>query len=80
MKERFDCNPDDIHVAIGPSIDVCCYNVGEDRAKDFEQSVGESVVQRKNGVAYLDLWNATVILLKEVGIKRENIDDGKRFV
>ena len=80
MKERFGCNPDDIHVAIGPSINVCCYNVGEERAKDFELSVGESVVQRRNGVAYLDLWNATVILLKEVSIKRENIDDGERSV
>ncbi len=50
----------------------------EERAKQFIDSVSESVVIRKDGVPYLDQWATTVILLQEVGIPRENIDDGKR--
>ena len=79
MKDRFGCKTKDIHVCIGPSIGVCCYNVDEGRAQEFINKVGECVVQRRNGIAYLDLWKATVMLLEEVGIERENIDDGKRY-
>jgi polyphenol oxidase len=31
------CRPEDIRVAIGPSIGSCCYEVGEDVARHFEQ-------------------------------------------
>ncbi|XP_065062112.1 purine nucleoside phosphorylase LACC1-like isoform X2 [Rhopilema esculentum] len=78
MKERFGCKPSDILVAIGPSIGVCCYNVDENRAKEFIDGVAESVVQRREGIPYLDLWQATKILLAEVGVKPENIDGGNR--
>ena len=80
MKERFDCKTKDIHVSIGPSIGVCCYNVDEERANMFVNSVGECVVERRDGKAFLNLWKATVILLEEIGIERENIDDGTRYL
>ena len=80
MKERFHCKTKDIRVSIGPSIGFCCYNVDEERANMFVRSVGEGVVERRDGKAFLNLWKATVILLEEVGIERENIDDGTRYL
>lgn len=78
MRDRFGCESKNILVSIGPSIGVCCYNVDDQRADEFIKSVGGCAVQRRNGKAYLDLWKVTVMLLKEVGIKDDNIDDGKR--
>ncbi len=79
MKERFSCNPEDILVSIGPSIGKCCYNVSKERAQEFIEGVAPSTVTWRDGVPYLDLWQTSVLLLQEVGIKRQNIDDGKRY-
>jgi len=77
MTQQFDCNVENIRVCIGPSIGVCCYNVDEERAREFISKVGKCVVEQRNGTFYLDLWKTTVILLEEVGINQKNIDDGK---
>ncbi len=74
MQTEFDSNPKDIHVSIGASIGVCCYEVGSeiyDEAKilDFEYAI-----QKKDGSFYLDIG---VILKKQLlscGIKGENIE------
>ena len=80
MTQQFDCNLENIRVCIGPSIGVCCYNVDEERAREFISKVGKCVVEQRNGTFYLDLWKTTVILLEEVGINQKNIDDGKGYV
>jgi hypothetical protein len=35
MKAEFGTAPADVHAAIGPGIGVCCYEVGEDVARQF---------------------------------------------
>eukprot|EP00794_Sanderia_malayensis_P004860 gene4860-5498_t len=80
MRQRFHCDPNDILVSIGPSIGQCCYEFGKDVAQKFIDSVSPAtVLVKENGKSYLDLWHASIILLQEVGIPRQNIDDGKRF-
>lgn len=79
MKERFGCESRDICVAIGPSIGACCYDVDDLRAREFICSVGDNVVEKRNGKMYLNLWKVTRILLEQVGINSKNIDDGKRY-
>lgn len=36
MRRRFGSRPRDIHAAIGPGIQKCCYEVGEELKNDFE--------------------------------------------
>lgn len=35
MRRQFGSNPKDIHIAIGPGIGVCCYQVGDDLIERF---------------------------------------------
>ncbi len=37
MRVEFGCEPSDIHVAIGPAVGPCCYEVGEDVARAFPE-------------------------------------------
>lgn len=71
MQEEYDCRPSDIIAAIGPSICVSCYEVGEDVASQFG---GKSILFPKdNGKYQLDLWQANVEVLREAGILEEHI-------
>jgi YfiH family protein len=45
MRARFDSDPADLHVAIGPGIGVCCFEVGPEVAEQFG----------KSGRAHIDL-------------------------
>ena len=40
MRERFSSFPDDIKIAIGPSIRWCCYHVGYDVLESVEKATG----------------------------------------
>ncbi len=72
---------DEIFAAIGPSIGVCCYEVGKDFYDAFREKYGEDFCRefipeskQKDGkyfahVAKMNLWQ-----LKNAGIPEENID------
>jgi YfiH family protein len=69
MKEEYHCNPKDIEVVFGPSIEKCCYEVSEELAKQTANLFGEEYVENRN----IDLQGINKKQLLEVGIKTENI-------
>jgi len=78
MKEAFGTRPEDIIACIGPSICGDCYEVGEEVADEFADAFYEKyhdviLLKKQNGKYQLDLWKANEIVLKEAGIKGDNL-------
>ncbi|WP_349673374.1 peptidoglycan editing factor PgeF [Lacrimispora sp.] len=78
MKEAYGTRAEDLLVCIGPSICGDCYEVGEEVALEFKKAFAKEnwnqILRKKdNGKFMLDLWKANEILLKEAGVKLENI-------
>jgi len=63
MRERFDTRVEDVHVAIGPGIGKCCYEVGAEVAAQF----GEQ------GRAHIDLAAENRRQLEEIGVTPSKI-------
>ena len=77
MKRQFGSNPGDLLVAVGPSICVDCYEVGEDVAGEFQKAFPDTVVLQKGkqeGKYQLDLWKANEQLLLDAGIRKEHLE------
>ena len=80
MVKEFDSSLEDILVGIGPSIGPCCYEVGEDVAKKFNDIFTKDknpLNLKENGKYDLDLWSANMILLNKRGIPEKNITISK---
>ena len=84
MKENYGTAPEDLRVAIGPSICRDCYEVGEDVAVEFKSLQQKSIEQGNSaeivlangaqpGKYQLDLWLANRLVLERAGVCRENI-------
>jgi len=77
MGEHFGSKPSDIQVMIGPSIGACCYEVDAFVADKVRAAFGEraSELLEPNEVGrwQLDLWQANVLALQEVGVRPEQI-------
>ena len=78
MKEAFGTRPEDIIACIGTSICGDCYEVGEEVADEFADAFHEKyhdviLLKKQNGKYQLDLWKANEIVLKEAGIKGDNL-------
>lgn len=78
MKEAYGTSPEDVIAAIGPSICQACYEVSEDVIlefqKQFENKYWDLLYYKKeNGKYQLDLWKANEIILKEAGVRKENL-------
>lgn len=77
MRESYGTAPEDLRVAIGPSICRDCYEVGEDVAAEFMEQgqPAEAVVTKgaQPGKYQLDLWLANRLILESAGVCRENI-------
>lgn len=75
MIEKFNCNIEDISVAIGPSIGSCCYEIGHDVEKLFKDEYPNysDIIIYKNNKIHLNLWKVNKINLLKLGIKDENI-------
>jgi polyphenol oxidase len=58
MRERFGTRVEDLHAAIGPGIEKCCYEVGPEVAAQFGGQ----------GRAYLDLTAENRRQLEEIGV------------
>lgn len=78
MEDSFGSNPADIVAGIGPSIHMHDYEVGPEVVEAVEASFNNSSALLKpsmnKGHAYLDLWEANQTVLRESGIKEENIE------
>ena len=65
----YGAKPEQIEVAVGPRIASCCYQVGEEVAAQFP----ESVRQERQGRTYIDLEQANLLQLQASGIDQKNI-------
>ena len=78
MQEAFGSRPEDMIVAIGPSICQSCYEVSEDVIEEFRVAFlpelhSELFYRKANGKYQLDLWEANRQVLLRAGIKKEQI-------
>ncbi len=78
MRESFGCDPQDIIVALAPSIGPCCYEVDMPVYSRFEElgylNLGKIFIPKSNGKFMLNLWQANRQILLHYGIKEENIE------
>lgn len=70
MKKEFGSDPGKIVAFIGPSASVCCYEVGEEVASQFELRF----VSRRYGKISLDLKSANVAQLVQSGVPASSIE------
>ena len=75
MIKEFDSRVKDIIVGIGPSIGVCCYEIGLDLVKFFSDKYPheKGIIIERDDKIYLDLWKVNKINLLKLGIKENNI-------
>jgi len=76
LEEKYNCQPENIRVVIGPSISSEVYEVGKEVLDHFETAGFEipEIVTVRNNAYYLDLWKAIQISLEETGVLKENIE------
>ena len=75
MAELYAASPQRMLAVVGPHIRACCYEVGEDVAKQFEARFGLAVTVREGqGGTKLDLAEANRRALLEAGVLAENIE------
>jgi YfiH family protein len=68
--------PSEIEVALGPSIDACCYEISNDVTQPLIDRWGElahACIQIRGGKSYLDLRNLNRAILHRAGIPRSQI-------
>jgi hypothetical protein len=77
MADQFGSRPADLQAAIGPSISVKAYQVGEEVVGAVQAAFGtlDGLVQRaSDGSAYLDLWACNRLALERAGVASHNIE------
>lgn len=76
MQERFGTRPADCHVAIGPSIGPCCYEVDRPVVEALEQAFPwwEELVIPQGERWMLDLWETNRRQLEVIGVHKHNIE------
>ena len=77
FQSEFNSNLEDIICAIGPSADVCCYEVDKSVINEFDKHFAyakECYIAKENGKYMLDLKKVNYKLLIELGIKKINIE------
>ncbi len=74
--EKQSVLPSELEVALGPSIDACCYEIGKDVAQPLIEKWGamaEANVQLRDGKSYLHLRNFNQAMLHHAGIPQSQI-------
>lgn len=77
MQSSFGCDPAHVLVGLGPSIGPCCYEVGPEVIRAWDESgldPRRSAILEHDSHAVLDLWAANELALTKAGIPRENIE------
>lgn len=73
--QRAGTRLDDVAVAIGPCIQRCCFEVGDELVSRFGAAFGSEVVSLRDGdKRHLDLPLALHIALRRLGVPMERID------
>jgi hypothetical protein len=77
--ERFEVAREDVHVALGPAIGGCCYEIERGIATRFAEGFGDRVWSAWRdgtpGKGWLDLRAVNRIVLEELGVVPERIHD-----
>ncbi|HWF10633.1 MAG TPA: peptidoglycan editing factor PgeF [Bryobacteraceae bacterium] len=66
MSARRETRPHDVYAAIGPSIGVCCYEVGPEVARHFGAWIPE--MRNASGPVHLDLLAVNEKQLRDMGV------------
>lgn len=74
MVRRFDTAPEDLRAALGPSIGPCCFEVGEEVARQFEGFKGCVCRPASGPRPHVDLQVAIRQILRDQGLRPENVD------
>lgn len=78
MQEVYGCNPNDIICCISPSIRKCHFEVDEDVKNIFENQFGNiEEFLSKDEKWHIDTVKINIDMLKEKGLREENIIDSK---
>ena len=76
MAEVYGTKPGECLVGIGPSIGPECFEVGQEVADQFAESLGTRshiIKPIENGKYTVDLWEANKLMLMEMGVPENNI-------
>ncbi len=76
MTKNYNTNPEDLVCIIGPSIGPCCYEVSKELVEKFNMNFTNSTekfYRIEEGKYKLDLWRVNEYIIKESGVKDENI-------
>ena len=76
MTEVYGTKPEDCLAGIGPSIGPECFEVGQEVADQFAESLGTRshiIKPMENGKYTVDLWGANKLMLMEMGVPENNI-------
>lgn len=69
MAKYFGTKPQDVIAAIGPCIDKCCYEVGQDFRDEWKREEDQQFFKPKaNGKFYFDLKGANRLVLENAGV------------
>lgn len=63
-----------IKVAIGPAINECCYKVNSERAEQFKEKLGNTVITNRNNNNYINLLRVNYDQLISIGILSTHLD------
>jgi len=67
-------DPKNLNVLLGPSIRQCCFEVGQDVARQFDSSY---ITRGINGRSMVDLQSIVIYQLEKLGVKNKKIVDLK---
>lgn len=80
MEEEYGTKPQDVYVAIGPSICHDCYEVSKDVADEFREAFlaqrdeDKLLYQKSEEKFLLNLWYANYCVFREAGVPEKNIE------
>ncbi|WP_457744325.1 peptidoglycan editing factor PgeF [Sulfurimonas sp.] len=74
FSREYNSNPSNISVLVGPSIGVCCYEVGEEIYLEAKQLKLDFAIERRDNSYFLDIKKILKKQLLEQNIKEENIE------
>ncbi|MBN2443731.1 MAG: peptidoglycan editing factor PgeF [Spirochaetales bacterium] len=68
METQCGVKRENIKIVIGPGIGECCYAVPAERYHYFASNFGEKSCKEKNGCYYINLYQANINILENIGI------------
>jgi YfiH family protein len=71
LKDRYKVDPASVEAALGPAIDACCYEIGDDVSEPLERkwrSMAQKSLQARDGKQFLDLRELNCLLLEAAGV------------